>query len=67
MAVGSWQLTDVSGQLAVGFWVTSSDVTPIFFKFQEDCPGQAVRCCGSWYLVVGSLVTSHGRWQVAAG
>ena len=54
MAVGSWQLTDVSGQLASGFLVTSRDVTPIFSNFRRTALARqsAVAAVGIWWSAV---------------
>ena len=79
MAVGSWQLTDVSWQLAVGFWVTSRDVTTFFFQISGGLPWpgspllrQLVfggRQFGdvTWPLAGGSWLTSVSRWGLGLG
>ena len=81
MAVCSWQSDEISGQLAVGCLLTSSDVTPFLFQNSGGLPyawlgspllrqlvfGSRQFGDVTWQLAVGGWVMSVSRWQLALG
>ena len=73
MAVGRWQLADVSWLVGVGTWVMSRDITKIQ-NFQKKSAGSPLGWCGTRllrYLAVGGWHVGWqlpiGSWQLAIG